>query len=203
MAFLTGALLKLAATNTPQPFFGSWVTAGTGFTAPSGQPLTLTLGSACASGNDASQLFTPGEAVLIDPNGANYEAVLIQKVSGNTVILGPSTFTDPYSRTGIVTQFAHIVGGIGTGTFIMPKWKVNGIFTQAEDGNTGTFIYFGNSYAMTAAYRRIVKIAKVTAGSQPTMWMSTETSAGNPYDTSELWAYGTSGDQWSVTFTQA
>ena len=94
MAFRVSPLLTIASSSSPQPAFGSWVTAGAGFTAPAGSPITLTLGTAAASGNDASQMFIAGEAAwLVDPNGANGEDVRIASVLNNTVTLGPKTIT--------------------------------------------------------------------------------------------------------------
>ena len=199
--------MAVAATNTPQPMFGSWVTAvspATGFAGPSGVPLTLTLGTAAASGNDASQIFTAGEpAWLIDPNGANGEEVRIASVSGNTVTLGPKTITTSKGYTYPFTENAHAVGVIGTGSLIFPKQMVNNFLVDLEDGGTGTFLYLGNAYNMTATFRRFYKVGKVASGAQPYFFNAAEYSPGNPIDISEIWVYGTAGDEYSVSLMLA
>ena len=197
--FRTANVFKIGATNTPQPLFGSWVTAGTGFTAPSNTPLTLTLGTAQNAGNDAAQIFIPGEAAwLIDPNGANGEAVIIKSISGNTVTLGQQTLVNAAGQTGIVTANAHVTGALGTGTFIIPKQILNNFIVTFEDGGTGTFLYIGNSPAMTAILHRIFKLAKTASGVQPQYYAAGMFSPGNVFDASGLWVYGTANDLYNV-----
>lgn len=188
----------VAATDTPQPLIGSWVTAGAGFNAPSGVPLTLTLGTALTSGNDAS-IFAPGdEAYLIDPNGAHGEPVRIQSVSGNTVTLGNQTDMSTQGQNP-VTRFAHAAGAIGTGTFITPHQMANNFLVMLEDGGTGTFLYIGCKYNMTATAYRVFKLAKTSSGTQPQWYSSAMFSPGNPFQPSEWWAYGTAGDAWNIS----
>lgn len=199
MAYRTGAVLKVAATNTPQPMFGSWVTAGAGFTAPSDSPLTLTLGTEANAGNDATQLFVAGEAVwLLDPNGTHGETAYLSSISGNTVTLGPKTSSGLSGRNP-VTEYPHVVGGIGVGTFIFPKQMFNNYLINLEDGGTGAFLYLGNAYNMTTAFRRFYKLAKTTAGVQPQFYDAGMFSAGNSFDLSELWVYGTANDTYNVS----
>src|SRR5208282_673904 len=96
--FRPSPLCTLRSSTHPQPAFGSWITAvspASGLAQAAGAPLTLTLGNAASSGNDASQMFKPGEAVwLIDPNGANGETAYIASVLNNTVTLAPKTNTN-------------------------------------------------------------------------------------------------------------
>jgi hypothetical protein len=202
MAFRTASTFTVAATDTPQPLFGSWVTAvspANGFAQPSSSALTLTLGTATSSGADANQIFTPGEpAWLIDPNGAHGEEVRIAAVLNNTVTLGPKTITT-LLNTYPFTEYPHVAGSIGIGTFIMPKQMVNNFLVDLEDGGTGTFLYLGNAFNMTAVYRRYYKLAKVAAGVQPYFFNAGEFSQGNPIDISESWVYGTGGDSWNVS----
>jgi len=186
--------MKLAGA-TPQPLLGSWIASGAGITAPSKQPLVLTLGTACASGNDATQLFGYGDPVLlIDPNGANGENCRIQSVSSNTVTLGPQNDDQNW-----VTRNPHVAGAFGTGTFIMLAIDVNNIYLQTEDANAGAWFYIGNQYNFTAAFKRISKLAKVASGVQPYSYSASENFFGAPFRTSELWVLGTSGDQWTPT----
>ncbi|HXN71547.1 MAG TPA: hypothetical protein VN861_03225 [Candidatus Acidoferrales bacterium] len=184
--------------NTPQPLFGSWVTAGAGFTQPAGAPLTLTLGTALASGNDAS-MFQPGEpAWLIDPNGAHAETVRIQSISANTVTLGNQTDSS-YQGVNPVTRFAHAVGALGTGTFIMPKIECNNFLVDLEDGGAGAFLYIGCQYNMTATAYRIYKLAKTTAGNQPFYYSSAMYSPGNPVSIYQLFVMGTNPDAYCLS----
>lgn len=209
MAFRTSGLFTIATTNTPQPLFGSWVTAvapASGFAQAAGAPLTLTLGTAQASGNDGSQIFTAGEqAWLVDPSGTNKggvngETVTIAKVSGNTLILGPKTSVPSNGLPGpVFTENPHAVGGIGVGSYIIPKQMLNNLLIDFEDGGTGNFLYLGNSSLMTAVLYRFYKLAKVAANTQPYFYQASMTSPGNPYDLSELYVYGTSGDEYCVS----
>lgn len=203
MAYRTGPVFKVAATNTPQPMFGSWVTAvapAAGFNQAAGAPLVLTLGTAANAGNDAAQIFVPGEAVwLIDPNGAHGETAYIASILNNTVTLGPKT-SQPLSGAGYpYTEFPHVVGGIGVGTFIFPKQIFNNYLIDLEDGGTGTFLYLGNAWNMTAVFRRFYKLAKTAAGVQPQFYDAGMFSAGNSFDLSELYVYGTIGDLWNMS----
>lgn len=189
----------VAATNTPQPLFGSWVTAGAGFTQPALSPITITLGTALTSGNDA-QMFKAGEnAWLIDPNGAHAETVFVASKSGNTLILGNMTGASPLGVQNPVTGYPHVVGGIGVGTFILPKQMMNNFLVTFEDGGTGAFLYLGCQYNMTATAFRFFKMAKTTVGNNPYNYNSAMFSPGNPFDASELWAYGTAGDAWNLS----
>lgn len=215
MAWLTSGLMAIAGTSntTPQPLWGSWVTAvvSGNFSVPSSSPLTLTLGSANASGgNDATQLFTRvcGQYVwLIDPGvafaGANAEKVFLQSVSGNNVVLGPKPLRSASSPGGgtinPVTEFGHVAGSIGTGTYILPAFDLNNLAVTYEDGGTGPWLYIGNSISMTTTTYRIWKLANTTAGSQPAYYSSAMFSPGNPFNASETWALGINGDKWSVS----
>jgi hypothetical protein len=194
-----GSTFAFAATNQPQPLLGSWITAGAGITAPAGAPITLTLGAASVSGNDAANIFTNGEpALLLDPNGKNMETVRIASVSGNTVTLGNSTDS---STQGVnpVTRFSHVAGAIGVGTWIMPKQMANNFLVTFEDGGTGTFMYIGCSWVMTATAFRVFKLAKTASGVQPQYYSSAMFTGGNPMDISEIWGYGTSADSWNIS----
>jgi hypothetical protein len=192
------------STSVAQPLFGSWVTAGAGFAAPSSVPITLTLGTALTSGNDAS-IFHPGdEAWLIDPTGSsplNAEPIRIQSVLNNTVTLGNQTDMSAQGGANPVTRFPHYVGVVGTGTFIIPKQKANNFLVTFEDGGTGTFLYIGCSPAMTASAYRVYKLAKVAAGVQPNYYSPTMSGPGNPFDLSELFVVGTALDSWNLTVT--
>jgi hypothetical protein len=189
-------------TNTPQPLFGSWVTAGAGFTVPAGMPLVLTLGTALTAGNDAS-MFVIGEPVwLIDPPASTphyAETARISAISGNTVTLGNQTDMSAQGGPNPVTRYPHYVGALGTGTFIMPKQMANSYTVDFEDGGTGTFLYVGNSPLMTASAYRIAKLAKTTAGTQPQLYSPTMYGPGNPFDIAELWAFGTAADIYNLT----
>lgn len=195
-----GSTLAFGATNQPQPLLGSWITAGAGITAPAGAPITLTLGTASVSGNDAANIFTNGEpALLLDPNGKNMETVLIQSVLNNTVTLGRSTDMSAAGGNNPVTRYAHVAGAIGTGTWIMPKQMANNFLVTFEDGGSGTFMYIGCSWAMTATAFRVFKLAKTSSGVQPQYYSSAMFTGGNPMDMSEIFVYGTAADAWCVS----
>lgn len=201
MAFRTFGVFKVQSTSVPQPLVGSWISAG--ISGASNAPITLTLGTALNAGNDAAQIFNAGDhALLIDPSGSNAEDVYISSVSGNTVTLGYKTGygAGQPSGQGVVTEKAHISGVFATGTFIIPNGQANNLFVACEDGNTGTWFYIGNAYNMTAVFRRIVKLAKTASGTMPFNYGATENFFGNPFAMSELWAFGTSGDQYNVSF---
>jgi hypothetical protein len=190
--------MALQSTSVAQPLVGSWITAGIGATA--GVPITVTLGTATAGGGsttDANVLFTAGqEAWLIDPNGSHAESVIVGSIpsgTGNTLVLAPKHCSVGDSGYAPVTQYPHVSGAFGTGTFIIPKFNVNSVFVQMADNGAGAYTYFGNSVLMTATYRCIIKLAKVATGVQPYFWSSTETSPGNAFDTSELWVLGGTG----------
>lgn len=193
---------SINTTNTPQPLFGSWVTAGAGFTEPAGVPLTLTLGTALTSGNDAS-MFQKGEpAWLINADGSGAEPVRIQSISGNTVTLGNQTDSTILGDNP-VTRYAHFVGALGTGTFIMPKLECNNFLVDYEDGGTGSFIYIGCQYNMTATAYRIYKLPKSTTGNQPFFYSSAMYSPGNPVSIYQLFVYGTATDSYSLSIEVA
>ena len=200
MAFRVSPLMAIASSSYPQPAFGSWVTAGTGFTAPSGVPLTLTLGTAAASGNDASQMFMQGEgAWLVDPNGTHAEEVRIKSILNNTVTLGPKTLTTSGGFSYPFTEYPHVAGVIGTGTYIIPKQMCNNILIVYEDNGTGPWLYIGKSCLFTATYMRIFKLPASASGIFPTYYDAAMFSPGNPFDLSELFVSGVAGDQYTTS----
>ena len=196
-------LCTLRSSSHPQPAFGSWITAvspATGLLQPASAPLTLTLGNAASSGNDASQMFKPGEgAWLINVDGSGGEEVRIASVSGNTVTLGPKTnnsskIANPY------TESAHAAGALGTGTYILPKQMTNNVIIIYADGGAGPWLYIGSSplFTITPYFLVIYKLAFFITGTQPAYWNAGMFSPGNPIDASELFVAGTSGDQFST-----
>jgi len=202
-------LMNIQSTSQAQPAIGSVITAGIG--APAGVPITVTLGTISAGGGSTSDasLFTAGqEAWLVNVNGTNAESVIVGtvNVAANTLVLAPKHCSVGDSGYAPVTQFSHVSGAFGTGTFIIPKFNVNSVFVQMADNGAGAYTYFGNSVLMTATYRCIIKLAKVATGVQPYFWSSTETSPGNAFDTSELWVLGgtgLSGDGYTASFNVA
>lgn len=202
MAYRTSGVFKIASSSYPQPMFGSWITACSptgGIVSPAGAAVTLTLGSAQNSGNDAAQIFVAGEDVwLINPDGSGAEQCHTQAISGNTLTLGEKHATNLSGRQP-VTEYAHAVGAIGTGTLIFPKQMLNSYLIDLEDGGSGTFLYLGNRYNMTGVLWRYYKLAKTTSGAQPQFYNPTMYSPGNPFDLSELWVYGTASDLYNVT----
>lgn len=187
--------MKLAGA-TPQPAYGSWITAGAGLAAPADVPIVITLGTACNAGNDAAQLFSKGEeAWIIDPNGLNGEAVRIMDILNNTLTLGPQTTMTPDGRVNPVTLKSHPVGAINVGAFILPKQMANNVLIMYEDGGAGPLLYIGRSPTFTAAVNRIYKLTSVALNSAPTFWNAGMFSPGNPFDLSELFVLGTGNDK--------
>lgn len=211
MSMITfGSTFEVQSTTVAQPLVGSWVTAG--LSNPSDSALTLTLGTASASGNDATNIFGGAsyamsirQAVLVDPAGGNREVVNISAVSGNTITLGVQTTHELQSgrtRDNPVTRFSHVSGAFGTGTFIIPFLEVNNILVFFEDGATGQWLYLGNSLAMTALSHSFAKIAKVASGVQPISYTMTNNSPSNSFDTDEFMVLGTTvGDTYRAAFS--
>lgn len=199
MAFRTFATMKLQSSSVAQPLVGSWITAG--LTGPVAQPTVVTLGTACNAGNDATQLFyLTDEAWLINVDGSGTESVRISALFGNTLTIGLKNNGLGAQGQGTGTINTHASGAFGTGTFIIPKTYVNNLLVAREDGQTGTWMYLGNAWNMTASYRRIFKLANVGSGSQPISYSASESYGGNPYDTSELWVFGTANDLYTPVF---
>ncbi len=200
MPIRTFAYFKIQSTATPQPLCGSWITAGLTAPVPGNHPTTITLGTALESGNDASTIFKAGEyALIIDPNGANQETVLIQSVLNNTLTLGY------LNQTSAVTVNPHVSGAFGTGSFIIPNSAVNNIYIQTLDGNSAE-IDVGTAYNMTppggtpSGFRMISKLTKVAAGTQPIDWSAAIAFGGDAFNTSEIWVVGTANDQYLASF---
>jgi hypothetical protein len=200
MAFRTfGSTFAVASTVIPQPLVGSWVTAG--LDGPAKNPITLTLGTATSSGNDAANIFRPGDqAWLINAGGTNPEPVLISSVLNNTLILGQQNVGAVVGGINPVTIYQHASGGIGTGTFILLQMNFNNIYVTLEDGATGQWLYLGNAWNMTATSHRISKLAKVAANVMPYFYSASESSPANPFSSSELWTLGTTvADTYNVS----
>ena len=203
--FRTFSTFSLQSNTVPQPLCGSWITAG--ISTPSRSALTLTLGSATSSGNDATNIFggSAGQsiagmnALIVDPSGANAEDVLITSVLNNTVTLGYKK-TGVGGGAGVVTEYSHVSGAFGTGSFIIPNGTANNFVVVAEDGNTGNFLYIGNSYNMTATFRRIFKLPKTSTNGNPYYYFATGYAFGNSFPMSEIWVLGTSGDLYTPFF---
>jgi len=189
------------ATNTPQPMFGSWVTAGpAAFVAgPCGQPVVLTLGTALTSGNDAGMFISGEPAWLLNPSNGVGETVRIASVLNNTVTLGNQTDMSASGGPNPVTRAGYPVGVLGTGAYLMPKQMMNNFLIDLEDGGTGTFLYLGVKYNMSATAYRIFKLAKTSTGVQPQYYASGLYSPGNPLDSSEIFVVGTAGDIYNVS----
>ena len=198
MAMLTFPRFAVQSTTVAQPMIGSFITAGIG--APSDQLLTLTLGNLCAgSGFSDSQLFIPGsEALLIDPGGLRAETVRVKSIvtgaNVNQIVLGPKTNVRADGRANPVTELTHVSGAFNTGTWILLHVQFNSIFLQPEDGGAGAFMYFGSAINMTPTYKRAVKLASASSGSQPNAFSSTQSSPGDPFISSEWWVLGGSGN---------
>ncbi len=200
MAFRTGAVAIVQSTTVAQPLIGSWITASSApMSGPIQTPITLTLGNATDNTFDATDFFRQGDPVwIIDPNGANAEKCRIQSVpvgSSNTVVLGVQNDFGNYSLRN-----PHVAGAFGTGSFIALGLMVNNFLLQFEDGATGTYLYLGNQYNMSAVFRRIFKLTKVAAATQPQYYSAAEGFFGAPFDPSELWVLGTTvGDLFNVS----
>lgn len=203
MSFRTGPVMKLQSTTQAQPLVGSWITAVVvgSLTGPNTSPVTVTLGTEGNAGNDATQIFQVGDPILLtDPNGANIENCVIQGVgagTGNQQAGGANNIKIGVQNDNgnFATRFPHVVGAFGTGTFVSLAVQVNNFFVQYEDGGTGPFMYLGSAWNMTTVFRRIVKLAKVAAGTMPFNFSATETFFGAPINISEIWALaGTVGD---------
>jgi len=203
MAFQTYAQFKIQSTSTAQPVVGSWVTAGFPGVPTKGS-VTLTLGTALASGNDASVIFAGGGlAWLVDPGdttGTSGEEVSIQSVSGNTVTLFPK-------RNGEVLKYNHVNGAFGTGTFIIPIIEMNSFYIQSVPGNAG-FIYFGSNLGLltpsgSPSFRHgIARINKVASTIQPVDFSSAFSFFGNQISSQELWIIAdNANDQYQATFS--
>jgi hypothetical protein len=212
MAYRTSGVFVLGSSTIPQPLFGSWVTAvspANGFATGSGAPLTLTLGTAQNAGHDAIQIFQQGEqAWLVDPSSSNKGGVhgevvtiasIVSPTSNNQVVLGPKTNVSSGGISNMFTENPHVAGAIGTGSWLIPKQLINNFLVQYEDNGAGPFLYLGNSMNMTAVLYRFFKMASVSLNSQPAFYDASMTSPGNPYDVSELWVLGTSGDLYDVS----
>src|ERR1700692_1795715 len=120
MSFRTFAALAIQSSTVPMPLVGSWITAN--IDGPTDIPITITLGTASVSGNDAAQLFRAGEeAWLINVDGSGAESVIVGAVSANTLTLNPKHLATRDSSVSPVTQYSHIGGAFGTGTFIAPN----------------------------------------------------------------------------------
>jgi len=209
MAYRTSGVFQISQANVVQPLFGSWVTAvspASGFAGPAGAALTLTLGTAQNSGNDAAQIFLPGErAWLVDPSatkfgGVHGEDVMIASILNNTVTLGPKTLVSRSTNSYVFTENSHVAGALGVGSYLIPKLLINNFLVQYEDGGTGPFLYLGNSMLMTDVLYRFFKIGTVSLNDQPGYYNAGMFSPGNPFDVSELWTYcAHQGDKYSVS----
>jgi hypothetical protein len=146
-------------------------------------------------------MFIAGEqAVLWDPNGSHFETVLIASVNAaaNQVTLGPTTITTAAGVANPFTQFPHVAGAIGTGTYILPRLDVNNPLIVFEDGGTGPWLYIGRGPQFTSTYQRIYKLAVTTTGVQPYYWNAGMYSPGNPFAPFELFVSGTATDKYTA-----
>lgn len=142
------------------------------------------------------------QAVLWDPNGSHFETVNIASVSGNTVVLGPKTSQPaPAQSAGlyVYTEFPHVAGAIGTGTYILPRLDVNNPLIVFEDGGTGTWLYIGQGPLFTATFQRIYKLSKTASGTQPSYWNAGMYNPGNAFAPYELFVSGTAGDTYTTS----
>ena len=101
---------------------------------------------------------------------------------------------------GVVTEYSHASGAVGTGSWIILNETVNNMLVTFEDGGTGNFMYLGNSYNMSPTFRRIFKMPKVASLQNPYYYSASENFGGNPFAVSELWVYGTISDTYNVSF---
>jgi hypothetical protein len=155
----------ITAGGTPQPVFG---TKSTGAIVASATAQSVPVTS--------SAHFAVGDQAIID-SGANYEVVQVTALADSTHV------------TAIFTK-AHAAN-----VFISLYLPCNTVYIQATDGNTGT-LFIGNSSALVKAtfVGVICQLIKVASGVQPAEFSDSMTVGSDPFNTSEYWIDGTTGD---------
>jgi len=185
MANYTFKKYTIAATGTPQPLVGTTLSAA----APA-SPGPITVAVADASPWDIYSLgFGAASFPLIyavfDVGSFQERARVLKVVDGTHITVDQ-------------LNFAH-----ASGKYVRLGAAVNSTYVQTTDGNTGNFLYIGNSPNMAKATMTycIAKLAKVAALSQPTEFSDTRTFGANPSDASNWWIDGDStGDGYVPSF---
>ena len=177
----------VAAAGTPQPLVGTTLTAAT----PASPNGAITVAVADSSpwdlyGEGFSAKFNVPVYAVFGKLGANEERVPVLQVVDSTHI------------TVAYLNLTH-----ASGDYVRLGAAVNSVYVQSADGNTGNFLYIGNSPSMVKASMTyvIAKLAKVATGSQPTEFSDTRTFGGNPSDAANWWIDAdTTGDGYSPSF---
>lgn len=175
--------------GTPQPVYGTWLTAAitpamvsyANVGGVSGNDNQLTI-----SVNDSTPFLGAQYAVIVDPTTFNSERVLV---------INPPPNSTSINIQGV--QNTHPGGAYGTGSWVAVGDNAQTVYVQAMEANTGP-LYIGTKPQMvkTGGIFVIAKILQLAAGTQPNDFSS---SRGGPVDTEPLsnyWIDGTTGDQY-------
>jgi len=177
----------IAAAGTPQPLVGTTLSAAVA--ASPGQPVTVAVADASPwdiYGQGFAAAFDVPVYAVFGKLGASEERVRVLQVVDGTHIKVDQL------------AFAH-----ANAIYVRLGAAVNSVYVQSKDGNTGNFLYIGNSPNMVKATMTycLAKLAKVAALSQPTEFSDTRTGAWNPGDAANCWIDGdTTGDGYVPSF---
>ena len=172
----------IAAGGTPQPVFGTTLTAAVGPVADQrvtyGKPTPLVVAD--------SSLFRVGDWVIVDipPNEERIEVASVP------------------DSTHITTQYP-LAKSHASGKYVRLSDSVNAVYIQPLDGNAD-HLWIGTLATMVKASGLgvFVKLIKAAAGVQPTDWTDPVGFPANAFTTGDYWIDGTTNDSYLPSFTQ-
>jgi hypothetical protein len=164
--------VQVVAAGTPQPVFGSTLTAAVTPNRNLRDDLTTVTVA-------ASLWWNPGDYILIDPLGTNPETLgPIEGIPDATHVVVPGL------------RFPH-----PSGAFVQLSARCYSVFVQTRVGNSG-LIYIGSSGLMNTTTGRycIAALSPVTGTSLPTFLSDMVYGLANVESPSAYWMDGSTGD---------
>lgn len=173
----------IGATNTPQPVFGTTLSAAIA-PDPNGAAISITVAD--------SSMFKASDKIMMCGSGSDFTT---RSESGIVVV----SVVDSTHITAI------IMAKHNSGDFVVLSMLCDEILVQGLDGSAGDYFFgvvpnFDNTLTATNGKGLIFVARKSPSGSQPPFFSSAQIYGMNPKNTNQFWIQGTQNDVFLPSF---